>query len=304
MADRDMIYSSRSADGEFFIASIAGALDIGALPVSQNSRIYYVSATEGQEKFVHLSTDLTRVVGSERGRTAVARTAPFYRIFAIDDKIALNKRNYHTKYMTDSCKDEVVCLFKLLDNIVDNVLDTCLVREQIDDNTAALVDSVLKMFVLDSISHLLHFHERQDTRQKFVGMPAKHIFNIVKEIEENYADPDLSPKKVARNLSITVRYVHALLHQSGRSFSERLQERRLTSAYRMLNSDYFCTKNIGNIAYRVGFSDQSHFNRCFKKRFGVAPGQIRKQSQVKVAQSAPAASHGASARSIPHCRYA
>ena len=33
---------------------------------------------------------------------------------------------------------------------------------------------------------------------------------------------------------------------------------------------------VGTLCYEWGFSDQSHFTRMFKRRFGVAPGEARR----------------------------
>ena len=34
--------------------------------------------------------------------------------------------------------------------------------------------------------------------------------------------------------------------------------------------------NVGEVAWRVGFQDQSYFNKCFKAAFGVPPGKYGK----------------------------
>lgn len=35
------------------------------------------------------------------------------------------------------------------------------------------------------------------------------------------------------------------------------------------------TGNLSEIAYRVGFSDQAHFSRSFKRHFGMTPSEYR-----------------------------
>ena len=34
---------------------------------------------------------------------------------------------------------------------------------------------------------------------------------------------------------------------------------------------------MSEIAYQVGFADQAHFSRSFKKRYGVTPTEYRKR---------------------------
>ncbi|WP_176518330.1 AraC family transcriptional regulator, partial [Pseudomonas faucium] len=37
---------------------------------------------------------------------------------------------------------------------------------------------------------------------------------------------------------------------------------------------------LAEVAYRLGFADQSHFQRVFKAHVGVTPGQYRQGSAV------------------------
>jgi transcriptional regulator GlxA family with amidase domain len=41
----------------------------------------------------------------------------------------------------------------------------------------------------------------------------------------------------------------------------------------MLARDH--THKVVDIAYDCGFGDVSHFNRCFRRRFGAAPSKFR-----------------------------
>ena len=36
-------------------------------------------------------------------------------------------------------------------------------------------------------------------------------------------------------------------------------------------------KSISEIAYEVGFTAPSYFNKCFKDEFGTSPGALREQ---------------------------
>jgi AraC-like DNA-binding protein len=96
---------------------------------------------------------------------------------------------------------------------------------------------------------------------------------ILAEIAVDFADPDLSLVDVAKKLAISPRYVQVVLHDTGRSFTERITELRLNKARALLARDD--THKIVDIAYDCGFGDVSHFNRCFRRRFGAAPGKFR-----------------------------
>jgi AraC family transcriptional activator of pyochelin receptor len=59
----------------------------------------------------------------------------------------------------------------------------------------------------------------------------------------------------------------------GSSVFALLQEERLKSAKRLI---YEGEKNISMIAYELGYAHPQHFNRAFKKRFGVTPLSLLK----------------------------
>jgi AraC-like DNA-binding protein len=94
-------------------------------------------------------------------------------------------------------------------------------------------------------------------------------------IVENSSRHDLSVGAVADHLGVTPRYLQRLLEADGTTFSAFLLGQRLTRAYRMLCDLQFYSRPIGIIAYDVGFGDLSYFNRCFRRRYGVTPTEIR-----------------------------
>ena len=48
----------------------------------------------------------------------------------------------------------------------------------------------------------------------------------------------------------------------------------------MLTELRFAHSAVGAIAYDVGFGDLSYFNRCFKRRYGATPREIRNGSTM------------------------
>jgi AraC-like DNA-binding protein len=107
------------------------------------------------------------------------------------------------------------------------------------------------------------------------GVKAARVRAILAEIGRRCSDPDFNLDSVARTLGLSRRYVQQLLEETGKSFTEHLVERRLERAFAML-SDHRCLHlAIINIAFAVGFSDVSHFNRMFRRRFGETPSGVR-----------------------------
>ncbi len=98
---------------------------------------------------------------------------------------------------------------------------------------------------------------------------------ILRRIESDYADPDLSPEVVARQVGISKRYLQTLLAASGTSFVQELNATRLDRASEMLSDQRAGGLSISDIAFRTGFLDPGYFTRLFRKRFGITPREWR-----------------------------
>ena len=80
---------------------------------------------------------------------------------------------------------------------------------------------------------------------------------------------------VAAAHGLSKRYLHLLFASAGSSFGSTLLELRLGQAQAMLADRRFGRSSIGEIAWRCGFTDPSHFARRFRQRFGHAPAAWR-----------------------------
>ena len=90
------------------------------------------------------------------------------------------------------------------------------------------------------------------------------------------SDASVSIDEIARRQGVTPRYVQILFEQAGTTFGEFVTERRLDAARSMLRSPRYAGWSIAGIAFEAGFGDVSHFNRCFRRRFGVTPTAFRR----------------------------
>lgn len=107
------------------------------------------------------------------------------------------------------------------------------------------------------------------------GLRAARLQSILTEIKRGFADPGFSAVTAARRLGLSPRYIQALLHETGRSFSDRVVELRLKKARTMLASPGFARMQVSQIAYACGFNQVGYFNRCFRRRFGMTPTAAR-----------------------------
>lgn len=94
---------------------------------------------------------------------------------------------------------------------------------------------------------------------------------IMRRIESDYSDPELSPEGVAGDLEISKRYLQALLAGSGTSFVRELNAVRLDRASAMLIDPRTRELPVAEIAFRCGFLDPAYFTRQFRKRFNATP---------------------------------
>lgn len=107
------------------------------------------------------------------------------------------------------------------------------------------------------------------------GLQAARLKAIKSDILLLLSNEELSVIEVARRHRVTPRYVQLLFEADGKTFSEYVVERRLDRAYRMLMEARFSDWTIGAIAFEVGFSNLSYFNRTFRRRYSATPSEIR-----------------------------
>lgn len=154
------------------------------------------------------------------------------------------------------------------------------------------------IFILVEI--ILNEHHNNDSYNNYIILDAlslilnligKNIYNGIKidgrTVENNRANDILSyvrlnvydsEKMKVHNLATTFNmsknYISVFFkRQTGESLNKYIMNYRMKLAEnRLLKSE----STVSEIAYELGFSDESHFNREFKKYHNVPPGQFRK----------------------------
>jgi len=96
---------------------------------------------------------------------------------------------------------------------------------------------------------------------------------------QNLHHPKLSPQIVAEHFDISVRTLHLRFEKFGTTFGSWLLETRLDACAKALKDPHQKIFSISEIAYSFGFNDLSHFNKTFRARFGMPPGQWRQDFQ-------------------------
>lgn len=82
-----------------------------------------------------------------------------------------------------------------------------------------------------------------------------------------------TPKQYADRMNLTPNYLNAICKKkSGKSAGALIRQRTLLEAKRMLAHTQ---SSIAEIAFQLGFEDNSYFGRYFKKYTGVTPNEFR-----------------------------
>jgi AraC-like DNA-binding protein len=102
----------------------------------------------------------------------------------------------------------------------------------------------------------------------------------LKEIIQDHIDTNLSLKELSKGLEISPSYLSREFSRyfENMSFGEYIQKQRIDKAIELMSTPSY---SLTEIAYLTGFSDQSHFNRIFKKHTGQNPSEYRKKLPKK-----------------------
>ncbi|GGU35192.1 helix-turn-helix domain-containing protein [Streptomyces violascens] len=94
-------------------------------------------------------------------------------------------------------------------------------------------------------------------------------------IDQNLADPGLSPERIARAHHVSLRHLQKLFAEEGTTVTGWIRARRLEGCRRELAGPYGADRTVGAIAARWGFPNLAHFSRAFKAVYGVGPREFR-----------------------------
>lgn len=99
------------------------------------------------------------------------------------------------------------------------------------------------------------------------------IDSFLNYINNNYHDCDLSLEQVSSQTGISQRRITSSIQQNFNcNFKTYINKIRINESERLLKETKL---HIGEIAYKVGFNNQSHFNRVFKSTTGLSPTEFR-----------------------------
>lgn len=150
-----------------------------------------------------------------------------------------------------------------------------------DSVEAMVIDGCLNTILLQLIR--LHYMSKATVSVKeenYQGQFEGEIGNMVDHyIRMNYKEP-LTLAHIASHLGYNKNYLcQEFKRQTGKSVFQHLYDVRLDVAQKLLKlSDH----TLESIAEKAGFASVNHFNRSFKKKYGVTPGKYRKKAAASL----------------------
>ncbi len=106
-----------------------------------------------------------------------------------------------------------------------------------------------------------------------------YINVFLKILEEKYREPN-GVQYYADRLSMTPRNLNLICKSElSKSVSEIIETRKLTEAKNLLINT---SKTIGEIAFEIGYNDNSYFSKVFKKKSKISPAEFREEMQASL----------------------
>ena len=118
---------------------------------------------------------------------------------------------------------------------------------------------------------LTDFNEKEMRNYAIQKKNATVAYRIMLYIEKNLEEGQIQVDNVANHFNVTPKTLQRILKKEGDSFSSILDRTRERLADTYIQHD----KDMSEITYLLGFSEQSAFSRWFKKIKGCSPSEYR-----------------------------
>ncbi len=100
------------------------------------------------------------------------------------------------------------------------------------------------------------------------------ILRAASVLDKHLHDPELDINRFAREIGLSRSQLHRKLQGTlNQSASEFIRSLRLKKAAAMLSAQ---AESVSEIAFLVGFKNNSYFSKCFKEQFGMSPSEYSK----------------------------
>lgn len=175
------------------------------------------------------------------------------------------------KFIVDSLKrqNSNYLYFKVahvlpIQNLVENLLWTLIYDVPNKRNLNQTTMGLLLMHLINHADYLIYDSEKD-----------KALTRIFRYIEENYRDGTLT--ELAQLMHYDLAWLsRQIRHWTGKSYTEHLQEKRISQAAYLLKNTKM---RVDQIAEAVGYSNLRYFHQLFRERCGLSPKKYRDSLQ-------------------------
>ncbi len=152
------------------------------------------------------------------------------------------------------------------------------------DNANLMLLLISAEFILLFLLGAAHYIRAYKTRPVTITYKAVDIENENRQvnsflhyINNNFHDSRLTLGQVSGQTGINQRRIAASIQQTfGCNFKTYVNRLRINESKRLLMESEL---HMGEIAFKVGFSNQTHFNRVFKSFEGISPSEFQENKQ-------------------------
>jgi AraC-like DNA-binding protein len=113
------------------------------------------------------------------------------------------------------------------------------------------------------------------------GLRAVRLAAIKDDIIRNLRQQSLSIHALASRHGIAAVYIRYLFEAEGTTFAKFVLVQRLDAAHAMLTEGHAAKSGISAIAFAVGFGNVAQFTRASRRRYGVKPTDLKRQTPPK-----------------------
>lgn len=143
------------------------------------------------------------------------------------------------------------------------------------DRNAIVFDSAILDSPLASENRDLAFHSDRIIEQYIASLDPDEVSSKVRELLlELLPSGEASGDAIARKLNKSMSSLQRALRSEGTSYRDLLEDTRRSLAEQYIAEQNY---NLAQIAYLLGFADQSNFTRAFKRWTGMSPSEYRAQ---------------------------
>ena len=120
--------------------------------------------------------------------------------------------------------------------------------------------------------------KEEEKEEEMLGVQDQTFVTRLREvIRDNMGDSDFSVERIGEEIGLSrVQLYRKVKALTGQTPVELLRKARLERGRRLIEKT---EKSVSEIAYEVGFTSPSYFNKCFKDEFGISPGVMREKAQ-------------------------